>query len=156
MTRLEALERVAEAARVYRERSSRGEYVQLCAALDALDAIPPAAVSQTGNLLDGRKFRRADVGTRWVPAPLPAFPSVVGEVEVSARDVIAETQMAYFDHTVGELTADAVLGALAAAGLEVVPRQPTQRMLDLAWSNGDENASSVWAAMIAAAQDDKS
>lgn len=38
---------------------------------------------------------------------------------MSARDVVAATQMACSSHTVGQLTADAILSALTAAGYVV-------------------------------------
>lgn len=45
---------------------------------------------------------------------------------MSARNVIAGTMMAYSSHSVGELTADAILAALHAAGY-VVAKVPDIR-----------------------------
>jgi len=60
--------------------------------------------------------------------------------------------LAIISRVVGSRTeAQSVLDALAADGWVVVPRIPTEHMLDAAWASAlAENAKGVWEEMIAA------
>ena len=77
---------------------------------------------------------------------------------MSARDVIADWLDDYIGYrSASELKsdADAILAALEAAGYAVVPKEPTEAMLNSGWRERGQQHSmtAVYKAMLAAAKE---
>jgi hypothetical protein len=83
-----------------------------------------------------------------------------------ARKIIADTVIAELHSVLGdakcqlrmtELGADAILAALADAGLVIVPREPTEKMIAAPVDHDDciykETTRKVWRAMVEAANE---
>ena len=76
---------------------------------------------------------------------------------MTARDVIWAVLLKQPRNALCSHTTDAILAALAAAGLAVVPREPTSQMREEGYDsmlNEDEGMPlDIWRAMVAAALD---